>query len=295
MQKHCLTVSVFLVFLFACKTLPPEHGPSVLEFDRIEAESIDKIVLYYRLRVENPHTVPLRLEIRDWKLNINGVEAVKRTATDHDAAELYIDGKAARRVHIQAAQGTGLEKQLALRLNLSGQTANFNLSESKSDYQTELNLYLVYHYGSAAPVHDEAQVVTVFPRIREPVFSITSIAILQDDLINTRFRVSLHIDNPNLFPVTLSAFKYELYGDGLYWAGGQEKNLLRIPVMGSAETKLFLTMNFINMKRRLLDDIIAMRNVNYRFTGDVEVGIDIPWLPNFKMKFDHSGYSAVLR
>jgi LEA14-like dessication related protein len=288
MHKHCLAVSVFLVLLFACKTLPPEHGPSVLEFDRIEADSIDKIVLYYRLRVENPRAVPLRLEIRDWKLNINGVGGF-------EAAELYIDEKPARRAHVQAARGTGLEKELALRLNLAGQNANLKLSGIKADYQAELNLALVYHYGSAAPVHDEVQAVAVFPRIREPVFSIASIAVSQAELINTRFRVSLRIDNPNLFPVTLSAFKYELYGDGLYWAGGQEKNLLLIPGMGSAETKLFLSMNFINMRRHLLDEIIALRNVKYRFTGDVEVCIDIPWLPCFKMKFDHSGYSEVLK
>jgi LEA14-like dessication related protein len=238
--------------------------------------------------VENPHTVPLRLEIRDWKLNINGVSGL-------GLAELYIDEKPARWANIQVARGTGLEKQLTLRLNLAGQNANIGLSEGETDYQTELNLALVYHYGSAAPVHAKAQAAAVFPLIREPVFSITSIAVLQAELINTRFRVSLRIDNPNLFPVTLSAFKYELYGGGLYWAGGQEKDLLLIPGMGSAETRLFLTMNFVNMKRYLLDEIIAMRDVKYRFTGDVEVGIDIPWLPNFKMKFDHSGYSEVLK
>jgi LEA14-like dessication related protein len=295
MQKHCLPVSIFLVFLFACKTLPPEHGPALLEFERIEADSIDKIVLYYRLRVENPRSVPLRLEIRDWKLNISGVEAVQRTTAGLEAAELYIDGKPARRAHIQAAQGTVLEKQLVLRLNLAGQNVRLKPSESEGNYQMELNLALVYHYGSTAPVHGEAHALVVFPRIREPVFSIMSIAVLQAELINTRFRVSLRIDNPNQFPVTLSAFNYELYGDGLYWAGGQEKDLLLISGESSAETRLFLTMNFINMKRYLLDEIIALRNVNYRFAGDVEVGIDIPWLPNFKMKFDHSGYSEVLR
>ena len=293
MKKHRILLLFFLALLLGCKTPPPplpplEHSPSLLEFNRIEASAIDAVTLYFSLQVQNARTVPMNMEIHDWKLSINGIEA------NSDSAQLFIEGKAARQAGIPADPGAKLEKELVLKLDLAGHNL-LKLLENADNYQAELKLNLVYHYGSSAPVHGEASAVAVFPRIREPVFSITSIAILQAELVNTRFRVSLRIDNPNPFPVALSSFKYELYGEGLYWAGGQEKNVLRIPAMGQAETKLFLTMNFINMKRHLLDEIIALRNVNYRFLGDVEVGTEIPWLPSFKMKFDRSGLSEVLK
>jgi LEA14-like dessication related protein len=131
--------------------------------------------------------------------------------------------------------------------------------------------------------------------VKEPAVTITSIKILQADLINTRFKLSLKIDNPNTFPITLSSLRYELYGDGRFWADGVEKNLAVVPAEGFTETSLEFEMNFIGMKRRLLDDIIAMREVHYRITGSMELETGIPGLPGFRINLDFSGISLVLQ
>jgi LEA14-like dessication related protein len=128
-------------------------------------------------------------------------------------------------------------------------------------------------------------------RIQEPGFFISSIAILQAELINTRFRALLRIDNPNSFPLELSAFSYELYGAGRYWAEGKETASIEIPPEGCVEKDLFLTMNFINMKRETLDQVIALKTVRYRFSGDTTVGA--AGLPPFTMRFDQAGESPV--
>ncbi|MDR2158742.1 MAG: LEA type 2 family protein, partial [Treponema sp.] len=114
-------------------------------------------------------------------------------------------------------------------------------------------------------------------------------------LVNTRFRVTVRIDNPNGFPVNLSSFEYELYGAGRFWADGKETDALHIPARDSAEVKLFLLMNFINMKRELLDEVIAMRQVRYRFSGEALVETGVSWLPEFRMRFDRQGHSNVFK
>jgi len=53
-------------------------------------------------------------------------------------------------------------------------------------------------------------------------------------------------------------------------------------------------MNFINMRRDLLDQIINLIDVNYRFAGQAMVGTGVEYLPMFKTEFDLSGYSQVL-
>jgi LEA14-like dessication related protein len=116
---------------------------------------------------------------------------------------------------------------------------------------------------------------------------------LKAELINTRFRVSLKVDNPNPFPMELSSFVYELYGEGRFWADGREKNVLKIPALETAETRLFLVMNFIDMKRSLLDQIINLQDVNYRFKGEALVRTEVDYLPQFRTVFDLSGYSQV--
>jgi len=142
------------------------------------------------------------------------------------------------------------------------------------------------------PVVEEAEAVEIV--ILPPVFKITSIAILKAELINTRFRVGLRIENQNAFPLELSAFSYALYGNGLLWADGTEKNVLRVNANSALEGNLFLLMNFINMKRDLLDQIIALEDVNYRFKGEAQVSVGIEDFPAFTSSFDLSGYSVVL-
>jgi len=129
--------------------------------------------------------------------------------------------------------------------------------------------------------------------VLEPVFEITSIHIIQADLVNTQFETVLKVTNPNEFTLSLSSLKYRLYGNGLLWADGSGNDILHIPAKSSSETKFRFSMNFINMNRRLLDDVIAMRQVSYRFRGEAEVQPDVPRLPPFVMNFDCAGLSDV--
>jgi len=131
--------------------------------------------------------------------------------------------------------------------------------------------------------------------VKEPTFAIASITILQADLINTRLKLTIRIDNPNTFPITLTSFRYELYGNGNFWADGMEKNLAVVPAKGFAEANINFEMNFIGMKRRLLDDIIALREVEYRIAGKMELETAISGLPGFRINFDYSGISAVIQ
>jgi len=128
--------------------------------------------------------------------------------------------------------------------------------------------------------------------VLEPSFEIVSIVILQADLINTQFETVLKINNPNNFALSLTSIKYRLFGNGLFWAEGAGSDILQISANSSEETKFRFTMNFINMNRKLLDDIIAMRQVSYRFTGEAEVQPNLRLSP-FVMNFDISGLSNV--
>jgi LEA14-like dessication related protein len=154
-----------------------------------------------------------------------------------------------------------------------------------------LGVFLLLAACKSAPRGGEPQDMEV----KEPTFTITSITVLQADLINTRFKLSMRIDNPNAFPITLSSLHYELYGDGRFWNDGDEKNLAVVPAKSSAEASFDFEMNFIGMKRRLFDDIVAMRDVRYRIIGSMEMGTGIPKLPDFHVNFDFSGISEVIQ
>jgi LEA14-like dessication related protein len=158
-----------------------------------------------------------------------------------------------------------------------------------------LELTLGYQFEEEDSFAIEVAVNIVFPMIREPLFEIISIAIVQADIINTEFKTTLKVNNPNIFPVSLVSISYNLYGDNILWALGSKNDLLHIPAQSSRDSEFRFIMNFIDMSRRLFNEIIAMQNVHYRFTGEATMETDVPYLPSFKIYFERSGLSEVLK
>jgi len=140
----------------------------------------------------------------------------------------------------------------------------------------------------SVPQADELEIIN-------PVFEVVSIAVIQADIVVTEFETILKITNPNNFALDLKYLTYELLGKGASWAKGSVKNILHVPADSFAETKFTFQMNFINMSRSLLDDVIAMRQVQYRFRGNAEVHPMLPRVESFIVSYDRSGLSEVKR
>jgi hypothetical protein len=66
-----------------------------------------------------------------------------------------------------------------------------------------------------------------------------------------------------------------------------------VPASGFAEKELFLVMNFIDMRRDLLDKVIEMELVAYRFAGVFEINAEN--MPLLSKRFDLEGESEVVR
>jgi len=290
------------MFFSSCKTPPVLQNPQAsLEYKAIQAKDTSEAYLDFEFKAINPRSVAAELKISGWKTEINGAEL-------KDGIVIFADNSADKTIFTLApatdTQPAELETPIRLKLNLPVLINNGLVIED--DFKVNLELNLVYTYASvqqkknrkapnaSSPIQIKVQETAVFPYIREPVFKITAIAVLKAELINTRFRVNMVIDNPNPFPVELSAFTYELYGDGRLWADGQEKNVFQIPPRQSRDTQLFLIMNFINMGRPLLDQVIALQKVAYRFKGNVLIKTNVDYLPRFTGSYDLSGYSQVL-
>jgi LEA14-like dessication related protein len=258
--------------------VPPEHPVARLTFDRIEAVTPDGLSLVFRLEADNPRNEAASVRAAAWKTAVNGVER-------EGAGVLTLEGEA------PAALAASSSGTFFLRLETPLTPEAF---PAGADGEAMVAADLIFTYVSGGEVTIPVSAAATFPLLREPLVRITAIAVKKAELINTRFKVSLKIDNPNVFPVELSAFSYELYNAGRLWADGTKKDVLNIPSESSAETDIFLTMNFINMSRELLNQITALRDIHYRFTGEAVVSTGMNFFPQFTMKYDLSGHSAVV-
>jgi LEA14-like dessication related protein len=256
-----------------------EQPSAAVSFDRVESGDINHVTLLFLLEIENPRSAAASLEIRDWKAAINGIDP-------DEGAAFGIPGDIAR---------VDADSSLQIPLRLTVDLRELPLDhEDFDEYRADLDFTLDFIFDTRDTAEITIASEATFPRIRQPDFTITAIAIMKAELINTRFKVSLRVDNPNFFPVELSSFSYELYGEDRFWADGKKKDILLIPARSSAEMELFLVMNFIDMRRELLDQIIAMKQVNYRLAGEAEVSTGMDFLPHFLVNFNRTGKSAVI-
>jgi LEA14-like dessication related protein len=277
------TLLASLIFFPGCSGDPspaPQNAPqAAMVFDRIEASGPDNVTLYFFIYVSNPGSEEIAVRLKKSGVFVNEKELL--AGFSGWVEETRIDPGAEKKI------------KAGCSLDLKNFDPLLPLETAILDTRTIMELAFAFDSGE----HDIAVTGAdfSFPRIKEPRFSIVSIAIMQAELINTRFKVKVLIQNPNPFPLTLSAFKYELYGHGRFWADGSETDIYTIPENGEAEEDLFLLMNFINMQRELLDQVIAMRNVRYRFTGKAEIETGIDYLPSFTAAFDRQGDSEVIK
>jgi len=126
-----------------------------------------------------------------------------------------------------------------------------------------------------------------------PEFEVVSIVILQADLVVTEFKTVIKVTNPNDFGLELTELTYELYGNGEFWEGNTANKTMQIPSAGFSETDFIFQMNFINNTRKLLNEVIAMRQVNYIFKGKAKVQPDLQNIGPFIMNYYCRGLSEV--
>ena len=280
---------VFALLFTVCKSKPvvpeEETAPSIspspsltpsatLAFTDIQADDIEHLRVSGILEAKAPSGS--RAKIESWQVLIDESDASFAFSLNYPQCEFP------------------LASPVPLTLNMDIAALAVKGLAPKDDYAITLITELDVFSDSALPSKITLRETADFPGLREPRFNITSIAILKAELINTRFRVGMRIDNPNPFPLELSGFIYELYGNGRLWADGTERKALVVDSNSSLQSDLFLIMNFINMERSLLNQIINLVDVNYRFTGKTQVSTGIDYLPKFNTGFDLSGYSKVL-
>lgn len=265
------------VLALSCATRPAEPAPSAppleVVYTAVQATGtgIDKARIDAVVTLSNGGSVDVLVDSVEQQLRSDdGAIASRR---DGDAVRLA-PGESLRlplRFDFQVPAGTAPLVPLRLESRVMARTAS----------------------GPAALYTAEARLEV--PRVMAPVLEILSIRIIKDELINTRLRVDLAIRNPNAFALSFATLDYRLYGEGRYWADGSEPQPFDVPAGGAGSASLFLTMNFTDMSRSLLDQVINLATVNYRLAGAARVDTGLEFLPRFVLPFDLSGRAIVTR
>ncbi len=252
--------------------MPVPDVPLALSVENAAASprGLREVSISFVLRVENTENRPVRLDSLAWSLAVDGsaVPGGPSSASRELAPGEPFDATFETIVPIPEGDRN---------------TAAFTIEASATRVLAD-----------GSPLVSTARGGGEFPVIRPPVFSIRRIKIKKAELINTRFEVVLRVENPNAVPLTFDALNYELYGEGRRWTDGSSAESFTVGANGAVDKKLMLVMNFIDMKRDLLDQVIRLEVVDYRFTGDARITPALKDFPEFVLPYELDGRTSVI-
>jgi LEA14-like dessication related protein len=115
------------------------------------------------------------------------------------------------------------------------------------------------------------------PRLQTPHLSVTGIDWLGGDLLTQRFRLHVHVQNPNDRALPVAGLSYTLYVFGDSLAQGVSATGFTVPAQGEAEFDTNVTANAAPTMLRLLTRAdLRSRPVEYRLVGKVDLASGWP-------------------
>jgi LEA14-like dessication related protein len=112
----------------------------------------------------------------------------------------------------------------------------------------------------------------IVPRFTTPRLSVTGIDWLGGDLLTQRFRVHVHVQNPNDRALPVAGLSYTLYVLGDPLAQGVSAAGFTVPAQGEADFDTNVTANAAPTILRLLTHSDARsRPIEYRLVGQVDL------------------------
>ncbi len=113
----------------------------------------------------------------------------------------------------------------------------------------------------------------VSSHLQPPKISIVSVDMVSADVFSQRFRVHIHINNPNTLALSVKNIEYELFLQGDSFADGNTEQPFVIPALGESDFDTVINTHFTSSLMRLLGKLNDRdgNKVQYNYVGKVHL------------------------
>lgn len=246
---------------------------------KISGLSFDKIDLLFDIKIKNPNAVGINLSGFDYDLLIN--------------QNSFISGQQNDPIEIKAQGENVIQLPVSLKfLDIYNTYSDLkNNTESKYQIKCGLNFNLPVLGETRIPISKSGDI----PLLKLPEIGISSLKLDKFNLTGADLTLNVKFINPNAFTMMLDKFNYNFQVNGDQWIKGTANQKNSVSEKGESIVEIPISLNFLQMGSTLYQLISGGKNLNYQFSGDLNIKNDHPLLNQLNLPIDRSGKIDILK
>lgn len=265
-----------ILALGACAVLDQAgvQRPDVdLESTRIESLSLSDVDLLLGFEIDNPNSFGVRFDRLDYVLSVAG--------------ERLAEGDQRRGIEIGAGRSTGVEIPVEVAWDDLLRVYRSLRGGGEPGYRLEAGFWFDVPVlgGIRVPVTTDGR----FPRLSLPELSVADLDVGRIDAGGARLDLTLELQNPNDFPLTVDDLDYSLELAGSRVARVEDAGRLTVGRGGRGSWRVPVSIDFGEAGRALAQALTGGGRLDYRLDGTLSMSSGNEWIEATRVPVSSAG------
>lgn len=247
---------------------------------RLAALSFDSADLLVDVNIENPNPlVPIALTGVDYNVKINDIS--------------FLRGDRPHELRIDPLGGTVF--QIPVTLNYQNLYDTFQSLRKQDVTGYKLDCGLSFDLPGLGAVRVPLSASGELPAVKIPSIAVDGLNVKNVSMAGAEMELQLRMNNPNAFDLLLNSVDYELQVNGNPWASGLGMQQARVGSKGESLITIPVAVDFAQIGLSVYQMLSGGEQVEYAFTGSLDLGTSLPLLQQATLPFDTAGQLTIRR
>lgn len=233
----------------------------------------DKIDMLFGIDIQNPNTIGIAMDGFDYDLLLND--------------NSFLSGNQNEKLNIEAQGTSRVDFPISLKY---ADIYNMFMSLKSADstkYQVKLGLLFNLPVLGATRIPISHTGHLPIPKL--PAISVKDLKLNSLGFTGAKLDLKVAIDNPNAFAMIFDQLNYNFQINGLDWASGKNTKPMQVNEKGEGIVTIPVKLDFLQMGQSVYQLINGTSNLNYKFSGNVDMSSNISLLGKHSLPFNQSG------
>ena len=246
---------------------------------KLTALSFEQIDLLFGIDITNPNSIGIALDGFDYDLLLND--------------NSFVSGVQNEKLDIAAGKTSRVNFPVSLKFTdiYAMYTSLRNIDSTK--YQVKLGL--IFNLPVLGDTRIPISHTGHFPIPKLPTISVKSLKVNNIGFTGANLDLKIAIDNPNAFWMIFDQLNYNFQINGLEWISGKNTSPMQVDEKGAGIVTIPVKLDFLKMGQSVYQLLNGTKELNYKFSGNVDMSSSISQLGNQSMPFEKAGNIKISR